>query len=167
MNAVMQSSVASPVVESRARRDRFGWVITVLSLLAALNSTCYFLGQLKVGLVPWLMMNSCVPSIVLFGAGFLSRSRPVMVAGSVLMFRYGTLGLFVFGWDGYNIIPQISHILMTIAVAYTLYGALRERDWKALGLGALLGLVILGPYTVVQNSWFDANPEAMKILFGS
>lgn len=149
------------------RRDTLGWIIVVLNLLAALNATYFFLGRLGVGVVAWLMMNSCTPSIALFAAGFLARRRSLMVAASALMFRYGTLGLFVFGWDGYNIIPQVGHILMTVAVAYVLYGVFRERAWGELTTGALLGLAILVPYMVVQHWWFNANPWAMEVLFGS
>ncbi|MEW6094858.1 MAG: hypothetical protein AB1531_12935, partial [Chloroflexota bacterium] len=104
----------------RYRRDLVGWILVILNLLAVVNSTYYFIGQLKVGVDGWIMLNSCAPSIIIFAIGFLLSSPIVMMAASMLMFRYGTLGLLVFRWDGFNIIPQIGHILMTLAVAYVL-----------------------------------------------
>jgi len=152
-------------MKSTFRRDAVGWVVVLLNTLAALNSTYFFLGQVRVGVIGWLMMNTCAPSIALFLLGFLVSSPMVMAAAGVLMFRYGTLGLFVFKWDGYNIIPQIGHILMTLAVIYILVDIIRHRRWKALILGAVLGLAILIPLMVVQGAWFEAHPEMLEALF--
>jgi hypothetical protein len=146
-------------------RDAVVWVLVALNTLAALNSTNFFVGKLGTGVAGWLMMNTCAPSIALFVAGFLLASPVVMVAGAVMMFRYGTGGLFVFGWDGYNLIPQIGHILMTLAVIYVGITIVRHRKWKALGLGLALGVAILIPLTIVQGQWFAAHPEMMEMLF--
>jgi len=147
------------------KRNAIGWTLVVLNTLAALNSTYYFLANLRVGVIGWLMMNTCAPSIALFVLGFLVSSPMVMAAAGVLMFRYGTLGLFVFSWGGYNIIPQIGHILMTLAVIYVLVDAVRHRRWQALGMGVALGLVILLPLMIVQNAWFEAHPGMLEQLF--
>ncbi len=147
------------------RRSIIGWVLVVLNTIAALNSTYFFLGMLRVGVGDWLMMNTCVPSIALFVAGFLLGSPVVMVAGAALMFRYGTLGLFVFSWEAYNLIPQIGHILMTLAVIYVLADIVRGRRWQALALGLAVGAVILVPLYVVQESWCAAHPDLVQKLF--
>jgi uncharacterized membrane protein len=151
--------------EAPFKRNKTGWSITILNILMALNSTYVFLGFLKVGVDGWLMMNSCAPSIALFVAGFLLESPILMIASSVLMFRYGTLGLFVFSWSGTNLIAQVGHILMTIAVIYTLIDLLRNRRWKSLGLGLLLGTAILIPYLIAQERWFAVRPGALENLF--
>jgi hypothetical protein len=152
--------------EAGFRRDAIGWVLVTLNLLAAINSTYFFLGSLKVGVVGWLMMNTCAPSIALFVAGFLARSPLVMVAGAVMMFRYGTGGLFAFRWDGYNLIPQIGHILMTLAVIYVLVDIIRNKRWRTLVLGLVLGLVIVTALGFAQQAWFTAHPGALEMLFG-
>jgi hypothetical protein len=110
------------------------------------------------------MMNTCAPSIVLFVIGFLLGSPLVMVATSVPMFRYGTLGLFVFGWDAYNIIPQIGHVLMTLATVYVMIYVVRNRAWKTLVLGLALCLAMLIPFMVLQTSWFNAHPGMLEML---
>jgi hypothetical protein len=133
--------------------------------LAALNTAFFFLGMLKASVGEWLMMNTCTPSIAIFVLGFLLGSPLVMAAGSVLMCYYGTGGLFVFGWDAYNVIPQIGHILMTLAVVYTVVHVVRGKSWRTLGLGVLLGLAILIPFMIVQTRWLSAHPRVAETLF--
>lgn len=147
------------------KRDGVGWTLAVANTLSALWSTFVFLVFLKTGIVGWLMLNTCAPSIALFVIGFALGNPVVMVAGSVLMFRYGTLGLFVFGWSGYDIPAQIGHILMTLSVIYTIVHIVRGRRWRVLGLGALLSLVILIPLMIVQTYWLNAHPEMVEMLF--
>jgi hypothetical protein len=147
------------------KHDVAGWVLVVLNTLAALNAGSFFLGMLKASFGEWMMMNTCTSSIAVFVAGFLLGSPLVMVAGSVMMLYYGTGGLFVFGWNSYNIIPQIGHILMTLAVIYTAIRVVRGRRWRALGLGVLLGLAALISLIIVQTGWFNAHPEMAEMLF--
>jgi hypothetical protein len=151
--------------EAGFKRNAAGWVLVVLNTLMALMSANFFLGMLKTGVVGWLMMNTCAPSIALFVIGFLLGSPVVMVAASVIMFRYGTLGLFVFGWSGGNLIAQAGHILMTLAVIYVAADVIRNRRGKTLSLGVLLGIVILFPLETVQTMWIVANPGMAEKLF--
>jgi hypothetical protein len=151
--------------EAGFKRNLAGWVLVVLNTLMAINSANFFLGTLKTDMIGWLMMNTCAPSIALFVIGFLLGSPVVMVAASAMMFRYGTLGLFVFRWDGFNIIAQVGHILMTLAVIYVMVDVARNKRWKVLGLGLLLGMAILFPLETVQTKWIIANSEMAQKLF--
>ncbi len=163
--AQVKQGLAALQSEIGFKRNRVGWVLVVLNTLMAINSANFFLGMLKTDVAGWLMMNTCAPSIALFVVGFLLGSPVVMIAASALMFRYGTLGLFVFSWSGGNLIGQVAHILMTLAVIYVLVDVARNKRWKALGLGVLLGIAILIPLTVVQTMWINANPEMVEKLF--
>jgi hypothetical protein len=167
MQAVTQIGQFLKAQEEAApfKRNLVGWIVVVLNILAALNSTYFFLGQMKVGVVGWIMMNTCAPSIAVFVIGFLTGSPLIMVAGSLMMFRYGTLGLFVFGWDGFNLIAQIGHILMTLGVTYTLVDVIRNRRWRALVIGVLVGAAILIPLGLWQVAWFNAHPGLVEDLF--
>jgi len=147
------------------KRNVAGWILAVLNTLMALNSANFFLGMLKTDVVGWLRMNTCAPSIALFVIGFVLGSPVVMLAASVMMFRYGTLGLFVFGWSGGNLFAQAGHILMTLAVVYVVVDVIRNRRWKTLGLGLLLGIAILFPLETVQTKWIIANPAMAQKLF--
>jgi hypothetical protein len=161
-------NVPNPLVGSAHpsfRRGAGGWLVASLNLLAALNSTWFFLAVLGSGIVGWLMMNSCAPSVFLFVAGFLLGSPVTMVAAGVLMFRYGTLGLFFFGWDGPNLFAQAGHVLMTIAVAYVAAVCLRRGRWTTFGKGLAIGLALLAPYMLAQSAWFAAHPGMLERLF--
>jgi hypothetical protein len=152
-------------VGSQPARTVPGWIVTTLNVLAALSSTHFFLTVLGTGVLGWLMMNSCAPSIAVFAAGFLLRRRVLMVAGAVMMFRYGTLGLFFFGWDGPNLVAQASHILMTLAVLYVVGDVVRSRGFRDLGLGLAVGLALLAPYMLAQHLYFEAHPGLLEQLF--
>jgi len=151
--------------EAGFKRNVAGWILVILNTLMAINSANFFLGMLKTDVIGWLMMNTCAPSIALFVIGFLLGSPVVMVAASTMMFRYGTLGLFVFGWSGGNLFAQAGHILMTLAVIYVVVDVIRNRRWKTLSLGLLLGIVILFPLETVQTIWLIGNPEMAEKLF--
>jgi hypothetical protein len=142
-----------------------GWILTSLNLLAALNASYFFVARLGSGLVGWLMMNTCSPSIALFAAGYLARRRSLMVAGALMMARYGTGGLLVFGWSGPNLFAQVGHILMTLAVALVAVDVVRNRRWRDLAVGTALGVAILVPLTLLQGWWFEAHPGLLEQLF--
>lgn len=59
----------------------------------------------------------------------------------------------------------MGHILMTLAVLYVLVNVIRNRAWRTLALGLVLGLAILIPFMAVQTWWFQAHPEALQMLF--
>jgi hypothetical protein len=145
------------------RRDRTGWIIVSLNLLMAANSTFYFTGVLGAGLDGWLAMNSCAPSIVIFAIGYILRQRSVMAVGAGCMFRFGTLGLFAFGWEGMNnLIPQAGHILMTVAVIYFIVRMIRVDSAGALIIACLSALLLL--YSAWQWEWFRNHPQILDHL---
>jgi hypothetical protein len=157
-----------PLAEGSAppfRRGVAGWIVTALNTLAAVSSSHFFLVTLGAGALGWLMMNSCAPSIALFVAGFVLARPILMVAGSVLMFRYGTLGLFLFGWDGPGLVAQVSHVLMTLAVLYVAADVVGSRRYRALGIGTAVGLAVLVPYMLAQHAYFEAHPGLLEQLF--
>ncbi|MCX6357918.1 MAG: hypothetical protein NT045_08625 [Candidatus Aureabacteria bacterium] len=148
--------------QTEFRRDRTGWTIVILNLLMAANSTLYFTTQLRAGFAGWLAMNSCAPSIAVFAIGFIIGNRMLMAVGAGLMFRFGTLGLFVFGWRGMNLIPQAGHILMTLGVIYFIVRMLRVRSFQE--IIAALAVVLVLCYSEWQWGWFARNPRVLERL---
>lgn len=143
-------------------RDGTGWILVGLNLLMAANSTLYFTGMLGAGAGGWLAMNSCAPSIFIFCIGYALRQRAVMAVGAGLMFRYGTLGLFAFGWSGMNLIPQVGHIFMTLAVIYFAARMLRLGGWGEIITSLFVALVML--YAEWQQEWFTRHPGVLEDL---
>jgi hypothetical protein len=144
-------------------RDKTGWIIVFLNLLMAGNSTLYFIAQCKTGVTGWLAMNSCAPSIFIFAIGFFLAHRTIMALAAGLMFRFGTLGLFVFSWEGMNIIPQAGHILMTVAVIYFAVKMLALKSFDEIIIAA--GVVGILLYSGWQWAWFADHPHALEALF--
>jgi hypothetical protein len=150
---------------SYVHRTRTGWILAILTVLSALNSSFFFLGMMKSGFAGWMMMNSCAPAVFIFFSGFLFANPAVMTAGTVWMLRYGTAGLFVFGWSGPNLIAQVGHILMTLSSVWTVFELIRQKKWKGMAIGLLLGIGILLPFMRIQNAWFADHPGLMEKLF--
>lgn len=166
MQAIMPiTGERSTAIDGPFKRDAVGWGLAALNTLSAVNSTYAFLALLKVGIVGWLMMNTCAPSIGLFVVGYALASPVVLSAAAVLMLRYGAAGLFVFGWEGVNLIAQVGHIVMTLAVIYVGYRLIRERRWREAAIGAGLGIALLALLALAQGAWFNAHPGMLEMLF--
>jgi len=125
----------------------------------------FFLAQLRVGVLTWLMINTCAPIAFLFVVGFAARARTVMAASAVLLFWGGINGLIVSGWTPVTAFAQAGHILMVLAGVYVVVEAVRARARRTLMVGALLGLAILMPYAIAQRAWSAANEEFLQRYF--
>jgi hypothetical protein len=156
---------ARPMGESAFRRTWPGWVIVVLNVLLGLISANFFLGMMKVGFSEWLLMNTCVPSQALFVLGFLLGSPVILLAGSVAMFYYGTLGMLIFSWTGGNLFAQAGHIVMTLAVLYSVAEAIRNRRLRSWAAGVTLGILFWIPFNINQFFYFTEHPDVAKDLF--
>ena len=143
--------------------DKLGWWLVGLNLAAAANSTMYFTTQLEAGIAGWLAMNSCAPSIFIFSLGYIIGCRIVMAVGAGLLLRYGTLGLFVFGWKGMNIVPQVGHVLMTLALIYFVVKMIRLRGWGELFVCAAVPALLF--YAGWQGNWLADHPRVFEGLF--
>lgn len=144
------------------RRTPIGWGLAVFNGLMAIVSMLFFLAQLKVGVVAWLMINTCAPSALFFTGAFVARSLTAMVAAAVLLLRYGINGLIASGWTPITAGAQCGHILMVLGGVYVVAAVLRARAWRALGIGLLVGIAVLVPYTIVQHMWSEAHPELLR-----
>ena len=89
----------------------------------------------------------------------------VMLAGSMVMFYYGTLGMLTFSWSGGNLFAQAGHICMTLAVIYTVVEAVRQKRWKSWAAGLTFGFLLWIPFNINQFFYFVANPDLAKDLF--
>lgn len=143
-----------------------GWIISIITLLSAINSSFFFIFQLKLGILDWLRMNTCAPVIFLFFVGYLCSSPLLMTITSLFMVRYGTLGLFFFSWQGFNIIAQIGHLLMTLTAIYTFYCLTKERAFRTLICGLVIGIIIsVSVWFFIEAPWFNEHPGLLENLF--
>ncbi|KAJ6243606.1 hypothetical protein M0813_22044 [Anaeramoeba flamelloides] len=149
---------------------KFGPALMGLLLLVTIQSTHYFLFKLKVPISTWLVINACAPSNYAYLLGRLidhfTGTLFFAIPGIVPMFSFGTLGLFVFSWKGFNIIPQISHLIMTANTAFTIYEMFlaTDRYFQSL-IAVLVGVGLFVPFIFAQNHSMWTDPEKQKILF--
>lgn len=145
-------------------------ILAVILLLTIVNSTWYFLGIAKVGIVQWIVFNACAPSSVAYLLGLIAYFRTknkmwLTIAVAPMMF-FGTMGLFVFPWNsGIDLLTQFSHMIMTLNIALGLWITLKNKDYKALGYGLLTSVLIGIPFIAFTQQYCRVHAEdVMRIL---
>ncbi len=144
--------------------------LAIMLLLVTLNSTYYFLVIAKVKAVEWLVFNACAPSNLVFLVGFMiylfTQNRLVMNMAILPMFFFGGLGLFLFPWKGFNLVAQISHIVMTLNVLWTVFSFFVVKDYQISFTGLLLGILFFSPFIGFQQSYVNTHPNALTKILG-
>lgn len=147
-----------------------GIILASILFLTIVNSIWYFLGVARVGVVQWLVFNACAPSSIVYLLGlvacFRTKNKAWLSLAVVPMMFFGTMGLFVFPWNGTNdLLVQFSHIVMTLNIAWGLWVTLKDRDFKALGVGLLASVLSGIPIIAfVQGYCREHADEVMRIL---
>lgn len=150
--------------------NQLGVGLAVLLLLATVNSTNYFLNVMKVSPLEWLVFNACAPSSIAYLIGFVifltTKDRSALHIAILPLFFFGGLGLFVFPWNGYNLIAQVSHILMVLNIVWVLYETFKTADYRAAVIGLLLGILVFSPCIGFQQNYVFSHPEAFSRILG-
>lgn len=146
-----------------------GLVLAVLMLLSLLNSGYFFIGMLKLSIWKWLAFNACSLAIIAYLIGyalFRKTKKDFFLAIPLLpLYYYGTMGLFVMPWNEASLFAQVSHIIITANVLWILYVLLKERNYEALGKGALIAIVLFVPlFAIIQNYTQTHMNEFLQIL---
>ena len=140
-----------------------GIVLAILLLLVTINSTYFFLGIRKVKFIEWLVFNACAPSSISFLVCFvlflITRNRVFLPVAILPMFFFGTMGLFIFPWNGMNIIAQVSHIFMTLCIIWSLWVTLESKDYRSLAIGLMVSILIFVPFISFDQMYARTHPE--------
>jgi hypothetical protein len=102
--------------------------------------------------------------VLIFLTGFALKRIGVMAMSVPALLFFGGTGLFVFGWRGSMIFGQISHIAMVLAIAYTIFIAVREKRWKNSLIGVIIGGVLLAAILPFQQGYVRSHPDLIKKL---
>lgn len=149
---------------------KIGVILAGLLFLATANSTYYFLGIAKASLTEWIVFNACAPSSIIYLAGFIVflffRNRTPLLVATLPIFFFGGLGLLVFPWSGFNIVAQISHILMMLNLIWAAVETFSVRDFRAASLGLIISILIFAPFIGYQQSYVHGHSDAAKRLLG-
>ena len=147
-----------------------GIILAVLLLLVTVNSTYYFLGVRKIKWVEWVVFNACAPSSIAFLTGFavylFTKDRTLLHVSILPMFFFGGLGLLVFPWSGYNLIAQVSHIIMTMNIAWVIFVTIKTGDFRPATIGMIIGIVIFSSFIAFQQTYVATHPEDFQKILG-
>ena len=132
---------------------KLGIIIAVLNLLASLNSTWFFLGMAKVSLIEWIFFNACAPSVFLYLMGYVTRNKIIQAMSIPALAFFGTGGLFVFGWRGGELIAQVGHIFMTLALIWLIYGIFKEKTFKEATIGFVIASFIVNGFITMNQRY--------------
>ena len=149
---------------------RISIILAIMLLLVTLNSIYYFFSIAKVKAIEWLVFNACAPSNIVFLIGFIiflfTKNRMVINMAILPMFFFGGLGLFLFPWTGFNIVAQISHIVMTLNVWWAVWETFRLGDFRVAFIGLLLGVLCFSPFIGFQQSYANAHSKDLVRILG-
>ena len=145
-------------------------ILAVLLLLVTVNSTYFFLGIQKVTFIEWIVFNACAPASITFLIGFVLsltvKDRTVLHMSILPMFFFGFLGMFVFPWKGYNIIAQISHVIMSMNIVWVLITTFMAKNYQPAVIGLLLGITVFSVFIGFQQNYAAAHREDMQRILG-
>ena len=131
-------------------RNTIGLVLAIALSLLTLSGSGSFFFTLKVSFVQWLAFNACSPASLVYlvcVTFFWLKGKTALLPLALLpMYYFGTMGLFTFTWSGANVFAQLSHITMTLNIAWVIYALYRIGDYKAAAKGLFWGIVVFVPY---------------------
>lgn len=140
------------------------WLIIALNAIMLAIAAFNFLVRQNLDIISWLMVNPCSIFVFIMIIGMILNSKILMSISLPGLFYYGTLGLFVFSWNGTAAIAQIGHILMTIGIIYILITVLKKIAIIRFVTGTLIGIVILISLILYQKVYFKEHPGILKAL---
>ena len=132
---------------------RLGIVIATLNLLAALNSTYFFLVMAKASFIEWIFFNACAPSVILFLIGYLTKNKIVQAMAIPALSFFGVGGLFVFGWQGSDLFAQVGHVFMTSATLWLIYGIFKDKSFKEAAIGFILASFLVNGFITLDQRY--------------
>lgn len=153
-----------------AKKEKIiGVILAGLLFLITLSSTFFFLGKLKISLVQWVAFNSCSPTsflyLLLFLVFLVKKNASYLMITFLPIYFLGTMSMFVLPWNEANTIAHVGHIIMTLNLIWVLYVIFKHKEYKALGIGLLISMLLFVPYIAYVLSYNQAHAEEMLNLF--
>lgn len=134
-------------------QKKIGLTLVIINMLLALNSTFFFLGLAKTSVIEWMFFNACAPTIILYVLGYFMRSKIVLALSLPALVFFGTGGLFVFGWQGWELIAQISHIFMTLAVIWIIVDIFKSKCFKEATIGLIFAAFLVNAFICLNRRY--------------
>lgn len=144
-------------------------VLTIMILLSLLFSSYFFLIVLKLSIWKWFLINACSLAIIVYLLCYIlhkiTKKEYILAIPILPLYYYGTMGLFMMPWIETNIFPQITHIIITLNLLWLLYLLITQDNYKSLGKGLLISIIIFVPvFAVIQYYSQIYHNELMQII---
>ncbi|QBD74694.1 hypothetical protein EPA93_01285 [Ktedonosporobacter rubrisoli] len=143
-------------------------ILAILLSLTTLQAMFFYFGMLKVRFIEWVFVNPCSISNLVFLVGslvfLLSGSWMIMYIAALPLFFFGTQGLFIFSWRGMNLIPQASHLLMTISLLWMIIRSLQQGHFLEATAGLLISILIFTPFIAAQQAYIHKHHDRIQQL---
>jgi hypothetical protein len=158
-------------MNSKNKIQLAGSILAVLMFITLINNAYFFLGTLQLSIWKWMAFNACslaiIAYLICYGAFMISKKDFVLAIPLLPLYYYGTMGLFLMPWNPANLFAQITHVIITVSILWTLYVLLKKRNFEALGLGLLIAIMAFVPvFAVIQNYNQAHLSEFMQLLKG-
>lgn len=142
------------------RLKKIGWLLVILNVLAMAVIAAYFLFVLKFSVLGWLCYNNCFFSIMIFLIGFFLDNKTVMSISVPFLVFSGVGGLLAFSWSSKEMVTgQIMHILIILSFFYIILENVKEKEWKQLAVGFMIGLMFLFFLLPLQRFYINNHAE--------
>ncbi|NMA74624.1 MAG: hypothetical protein GX963_10795 [Bacteroidales bacterium] len=145
-----------------------GILLAIALFLNTLNSSLYFLYLLKVNFIEWLSFNSCSPLSFVYLICFLlflNKRKAIWLPLTFLpIYFLGTTSLFFIPWNETTLIAHFGHLIMTANLIWVIYIILKHKEYKALALGLLIGIIIFTPYIGYVQTYNHQHAERLEQL---
>lgn len=142
-----------------------GIILAVLLFIITLSSTFFFLGKLKISLIEWVSFNACSPTsflyLLLFIVFLIKKNAFYLVITFLPIYFLGTMSMYVMPWNELNLIAHVGHIVMTLNLIWVVYVILKHKEYKALGIGLLISILLFVPYIAYVLP--ISTPDSLKI----
>lgn len=146
-----------------------GIILAVLLFLITLSSTFFFLGELRVSLTQWISFNACSPIsflyLLLFLSFFIRRNAICLIITFLPIYFLGTMSMFVLSWNDTNLIVHTGHIIMTLNIVWVITVILKHEEYRALGNGLLISILLFVPYIAYVLSYNQVHAKEISNLF--
>lgn len=110
------------------------------------------------------------PPSIAFLTGFavylFTKDRTLLHVSILPMFFFGGLGLMVFPWSGYNLIAQVSHVIMTLNITWVVFVTIKTGDYRPATIGLIVGIVLFSAFIAFQQTYVATHPDDFQKLLG-